>query len=259
MIDLPQCKITGVFGPVSSGKTFLISRWAEQENRVVIFDATGEFIEKSNYTIIYANPKALWDLVKQTPWVFRVVYAPGRDLDTDFRYCLSALWHTQSDKLLIVDEFHEICPVSYKSEDVNTMLRFARHDKLGFVGVSQRIADVHKLFTSCCRIVVLFPTHEARDLDAIADRWGSEAADTVTSLRPLIHDDLTNMTHQIPQCLVIQKGQGARVFDFQEDRFLDGRGQAPEPIMEETCQSPVTSVDASTVDSEEVAPSESRD
>ncbi len=100
------------------------------------------------------------------------------------------------------------------------MIRYARHDKLGFIGVSQRIADVHKLFTSCARMVIIFNTREARDIQAITDRWGKETAEMVQRLRPLLHDDATGITHQIPQCVVIELGKPARIFDFQKDAYV---------------------------------------
>jgi hypothetical protein len=230
MIQLPSCKIVGVFGPVSSGKTYLVTQWAESQKRICIFDVTGEFIDpktSSPYNVYFRNVKAVWQELQDHPWYFRIVYEPGRDMNHDFRWILSALWHTQSDKQFVVDEFHEICPVNASPEDVKTMLRFARHDKLGFIGVSQRIADVHKLFTSSCRMTVLFHTSEARDLDAIRDRWGKEVEHKVLHLRPLIHDDVTDVTTQIPQCVVIERGRLARVYDFQSDTFTDG-GQVEE-------------------------------
>lgn len=211
-----------MFGPVASGKTFLVRRWIEDQNRVVVFDVTGEFVVNESFCHVYSNPKQFAMLLKQTPYVFRIAYEPGEDLETDFYWCLSALWVTPSDKLLVVDEFHELCPVNATNGDVKKMLRFARHDKLGFLGVSQRIADVHKLFTSCCRLVVLFNTREARDLDAIADRWGAKTATMVNDLRPLLHDDVTGVTHQIPQCVVLELGKAPRIFDFQVDSYVDG-------------------------------------
>jgi hypothetical protein len=230
MIVLPSCKIVGVFGPVSSGKTFLITKWAEEQKRVLIFDATGEFISKEGYTCYFRNVKAVWTELQKSPWYFRIVYEPGRNLNNDFAWILSALWHTQSDKQFFVDEFHKICPVSINNEDVETMLRFARHDKLGFCGVSQRIADVHKLFTSSCRMIVLFHTQEARDLDAISDRWGTEVEKQITNLRPLIHDDVTGTTHQIPQCIVVERGQRPKVFDFKTDSYLKTIGAPLESL-----------------------------
>lgn len=221
MIELPVCKIVGVFGPVSSGKTFLITRWSETHNRVLIFDVTGEFIDKPEFTCYFKDVQSVWIQLKNNRWYFKIVYQPGRNLEYDFSWILSALWHTESDKQFIVDEFHKVCSVNSQPEDVEVMLRFARHDKLGFIGVSQRIADVHKLFTSSCRMIILFHTQEARDLDAIRDRWGSKVEEMVINLRPLIHDDVNDITHQIPQCVVIERGQKARVFDFETDSYLN--------------------------------------
>lgn len=220
MITLPSCKIVGVFGPVASGKTYLIMMWAESLKRVVIFDVTGEFVSKPGFTVYFRNVKLMWAQLQKTPWYFRIVFQPGRNLENAFAWALSAVWHTKSDKQFIVDEFHKICPVNSASEDVETMLRFARHDKLGFIGVSQRIADVHKLFTSSCRMTILFYTSEARDLVAISDRWGREVEQQVLHLRPLIHDDVTGVTSQVPQCVVIERGQRAKVYDFQTQSFV---------------------------------------
>jgi len=238
MITLPSCKIVGVFGPVASGKTYLITKWAETQKRVLIFDATGEFIDKAEYTQYFRDVKATWEHVKREPWYFKICYEPGRDLEYDFTWVLSCLWNIPSDKQFFVDEFHTICPVSASNPDVETMLRFARHDKLGFCGVSQRIADVHKLFTSSCRMVVLFHTSEARDLVAISDRYGSEVEQTVLHLRPLIHDDVTGVTSQVPQCVVIERGQRAKVFDFQTDSYVKTVGQSLETETTEVTPTP---------------------
>lgn len=251
MIALPSCKIVGVFGPVASGKTYLITQWASTQNRVVIFDATGEFVSTDGtYTTYFRNAKQLWEDMKNSPWYFRMVYEPGRNLNNDFAWVLSAVWHTQSDKQFFVDEFHTICPVNANNEDVETMLRFARHDKLGFCGVSQRIADVHKLFTSSCRMIVLFHTSEARDLDAISDRWGNEVEEIVLHLRPLIHDDVTGVTHQIPQCVVIERGQRAKVFDFQTDTYIKTQGQPNEQPESEQAETEENETSTHSEDSE---------
>jgi hypothetical protein len=220
MINLPSCKIVGVFGPVASGKTWLLMQWTEHLNRVVIFDATGEFVEKEDYTVYFRNIKELQKEVKESPYHFRIVYAPGRDINYDFKWVLSVVWKIPADKQFVVDEFHKICPVHLESKDVDTMLRFARHDKMGFIGVSQRIADVHKLFTSSCRMTVLFHTTEARDLEAIRDRWGDDVSTAVLHLRPLVHDDVSLVTSQVPQCVVIERGQRAQIFDFETDSYV---------------------------------------
>jgi hypothetical protein len=228
---LPDCKMTFVCGPVASGKTHLIKTWLATDNRHVIFDGTGEFLDDPGREQVWANPKALYERLKKNPYYYRVVYQPGVDREEDFSWVLKAMWWIDFPKLLVCDEFHEICPVEYKSQDVEMMLRFARHDKLGFVGASQRIADVNKLYTSACRMVILFQTHEARDLDAIDSRWG--CARMVEELRPLLHDDVSGVTKQIPQCVVIEKGKKPYVYDFKTQSELRTQGEEIGPSITE--------------------------
>jgi hypothetical protein len=220
MIDLVPCTTVGVFGPVCSGKSYLLSRWLENESRFVAFDATGELLEKGGYTEVWASPKKLLQIIEASPHYYRIVYVPGKDLEEDFSWCLRVIWQFSSPKLLAVDEFHLVCPVDSINDDVEMLLRFSRHAKIGLVGMSQRIADVSKLFTSACRMVVLFWTTEARDLLAIRDRWGSEVSEQVANLRPLIFDDATKTTKQVPQCMVLVKGSRPRIYDFQQQKFL---------------------------------------
>ena len=220
MLELPSNKLVFVCGPVRSGKTHLLKTWLETQNRYVVFDGTGEFTDAPGVEQFWARPKALWERIKANPYYYRCAYQPGPHMEEDFSYVLTSLWWVDQPKLLMCDEFHEICPLETRNEDVQMMLRYARHDKLCFVGASQRIADVHKLFTSGCFMTVLFHTQEARDLDAIDDRW--RCADMVESLRPLIHDELKGVTSQVPQCVICVKGEKPRVYDFNTGSSVEG-------------------------------------
>lgn len=193
--------MVGLFGPVSSGKTHLIKQWLREQNRFVGFDYSGELLD---YETIVGSPKRLLDRLLENPYLFRIAYVPGPNIDEDFKWVLWSLWHLPVTKLLVCDEVHRIIPLSGVSPEAETLLRFARHANVGFIGASQRIADVSKLFTSACRTVVLFWTQEARDLQAINDRWG--CADLVANLRPLIYDDFAKVTRQTPQIVVCRKG-----------------------------------------------------
>jgi hypothetical protein len=215
MLSLPDCKMTFVCGPVASGKTHLLKRWVDTDNRHVIFDSTGEYMDDGKHEEIWASPRRLALRVKENPYYFRIVYVPGRNRQDDFSHVLNALWWRDTPKLLVCDEVADICPVDSLDEDIERLLRFARKDKMGFLTASQRIADVHKLFTGGCRMVVLFQTHEARDLMAIDDRW--KCADLVEGLRPLLYDDIKQETLQVPQCVVCEKGKRPYVYDFATD------------------------------------------
>jgi hypothetical protein len=223
---LPDCKMTFITGPVASGKTHLIKQWVAMDNRHVIFDSTGEYMDDKNHEEIWANPKKLWERVRANPYYFRIVYVPGRSRQDDFSHILNAIWWRDTPKLLVCDEVADICPVDSLDEDIERVLRFARKDKMGFLTASQRIADVHKLFTSGCRMVVLFQTHEARDLIAIQDRW--RCADLVEGLRPLLFDDNTQTTHQVPQCVVCEKGKAPYIYDFATEKAAPGTAGAGE-------------------------------
>lgn len=215
---LPDCKMTFVCGPVASGKTFLIKKWIQPDNRHVVFDSTGEYMNEDTgdgREEIWRNPRALYERIKANPYYYRIVYVPGRDRQEDFRHVVNVLWWIQASKLLVCDEVADICPVESLDENIEMLLRFARKNKMGFLTASQRIADVHKLFTGGCRMVVLYQTHEARDLDAIDARW--RCANEVENLRPLLYDDDSETVLQIPQCLVIEKGKKPYVYDFATD------------------------------------------
>lgn len=221
MIELVECSTVGVFGPVASGKTFLLKQWLSRMDRVVVYDATGEMFEDETFTTIWSSPKQLLETIERSPFAFRVAYQPGGDITEDFSWTLKILWQFDAPRWLAIDECHLVMANNSIESDVEMMLRFSRHAKLGLVGMSQRIADVHKLFTSACRKVVLFWTAEARDLDAINSRWGNQVSETVAALRPLIYSDSTQTVEQIPQCVVLQKGDKPKVYDFQTETLSE--------------------------------------
>jgi hypothetical protein len=220
MIQLGPCEITGAFGPMASGKTYLIDRWLENNNHFVRFDVTGESCDDPNIEHVWASPSLLWQRLKTNPYYFRIAYHPGPNLEEDFEYAVRCLWRIKTFKTLVCDEFHEVCSVHETPPFVRTVLRYARHNHMSVIGASQRLADVHKLFTAGCRQVVLFWTQEARDLDAISQRWGMDTAETVRNLRPLIYDDVRKKTLQIPQAVVCSKATLPRVFDFSTDSYV---------------------------------------
>lgn len=221
MIELVPCSTVGVFGPVASGKTFLLKEWLKEQPRVVVYDATGEFFNDPTFIPVWSSPRQLLEAIEASPYYFRIAYQPGRNIQNDFEWTLKILWQYDCVRLLAIDECHLVFPNNAIEDGPEMLLRFARHAKLGLVGLSQRIADVHKLFTSACRTTVLFWTAEARDLDAINSRWGSEVAERVSTLRPLIYDDARQIVSQVPQCAVLQKGAAPRIYDFQVGAYVE--------------------------------------
>lgn len=211
MIEYPNGEMVALFGPVASGKTHLIKQWLKGQNRFIVFDYAGEMMDVADKLIV-ASPAEVHRNLKASMYYFRLAYLPGMNVEEDFNWVLWNLWLAPTQKLLVCDEVHRIIPLMGITPEVETMLRFARHANLGFIGASQRIQDVSKLFTSACRTVILFQTNEATSLQAIEDRW--RCANLVRNLRPLIYDDTTKTVHQTPQVVVCQKGKEPKIFEL---------------------------------------------
>lgn len=251
---LEECTLVVVCGPVASGKSWLLEEWFNMMERTIFIDSTAALFDDS-YEHIFANPSQVCWRLQKNPYYYRIAYHPA-DIFGAFHWCATAIWQFSQSRWLIIDEVHEVCGVSGVEPMMKKILRYARHNFLGMVGASQRLADVSRLLTSGARMVVLFYTEEARDLDAIADRWGNAVADAVTRLRPCIYDDANKICYQHPECLVIKRGIGYKVFalgDKIDDRQLTrGENEQWEPIGQATQTSqPSPSLDSTSGQSEE--------
>ena len=243
-LQINDCTNVGVFAPVCSGKTFLMNEWLKTQNRFIRFDYTGETISQPGLEH-FNSPKEmllrLKDEDKGGEYFFRISYHPGRDVMEHYRWCQRAIWVLNSPRWFALDEFHKICPQkgTYLDPDVETLLRLARHNQMGVIGMSQRPQDINKLFIDSCRMCVIFHSQEENFLNACAGHWGNDVADAVENLRPLIYNDRTKQIKQVQQCCVVTRdGLPPRVYDFKTDsfvsvdNFLTGKSPEPEPETE---------------------------
>jgi hypothetical protein len=213
--ELIDGELTFLCGPVASGKTFLARKWYESQERAVMFDTSAE-LEDLPGEHIHQSPREFakrMETADEGNSGYHIVYHPGVNTEVAFEWVVRAMWQPLEPRLLIVEEIHEFMNPTYEHEHMRIVSKYARKRNLGFVGVSQRIADVHRNFTSACRKTILFYTQEARDLDAIGERWGADAADSVRALRPLVYRDATKKVEQTPQALLIERGQAPVVIE----------------------------------------------
>lgn len=213
--ELIDGELTFLCGPVASGKTYLAKQWYATQKRVVVFDTSAEYDDLPGEHV-WQSPRKFAGLMEQADESgeeYHIVYHPGSDANLGFEWVIRAMWQPLEPRVLIVEEVHEFMNPSYEHEHMRIVSKYARKRNLGFVGISQRIADTHRNFTSACRRTILFYTQEARDLDAIAERWGEGAADSVRALRPLVYRDGAGSVEQTPQALMIERGQAPMVID----------------------------------------------
>jgi len=214
--QLPESIIVFVSGPVASGKSHLMKIWAQQKERVLVHDLMAEYMGEE-YEHIWSDMqnksvRLLTERLKQNPHYFRIAYhVNGSKVQEDFFYEYASIWMLTKPRWFFVEECSEVCGYAGMAEGMENILRYARHNLLGVVASSQRIADVSKLLTSSARMIILFFTAEFRDIQAIGDRWGKDVSDAVSKLRPCLYNDAKQELIQSPECLVILKGSGYRV------------------------------------------------
>jgi len=236
-LGIPLDASTNVFvcGPVCSGKTNLLNVWLRESNRFLRFDYTGETGDDPEIEH-FKQPRPLLERLEKNPYYFRLSYHPGKNVMEHYRWCQRAIWMIDTPRVLAMDEYHRVCPQSTKmDEEVEYAVRMARHNQLSIIGLSQRPQDVHKLFVDSCRRCIIYRSQEGNFLDACANHWGDDVAEAVERLRPLVHNDVTKVTKQIPQCVVVTRdGEPAKIYDFKTDSFLpmsaflEGREAEPE-------------------------------
>jgi hypothetical protein len=209
---LTEAETVSVIGPIASGKTHLLKKWITGiEKRFVIFDPTAEYDDIPGEHF-WATPKAYAQYMQKHPHDFRAIYHPS-DTETAFTTVVSALWqmHGAESKWLFIEEIHELMSPFYRHEKMRILMKYARKRLIGMIGATQAIADLHKDYTRASRMVILFWTQEVRDLEAIGERWGNEAREMVVNLKPLLYDDVSGKVNQIPEAVVIRRGEAPRI------------------------------------------------
>jgi hypothetical protein len=217
--DLIPGQLVFVAGPVASGKTYLLQKWAEREPHIVLFDTAGDHVDNPAFEHIWGSPKELADRLSQENREngngYKIAYHPTGDIQSGFDWCVTTIWQRDEPRWLILEEIHEFMSPWQQHPKMKMLNKYARkRASLGVIGSTQRLADVHKDFTSAARMSVLFFTQEAGDMNAIRDRWGQEAEQSVKNLRPLVYRDADQVVEQTPQAILIKRGMGHETVDI---------------------------------------------
>jgi hypothetical protein len=208
-VELNAIKTVFICGPVASGKTHLIAQVLSNKDRVLIVDTTFEIEDEDSYYHIWRNPQELVRVVKEDHHK-RIVYHPGKNLHQSFRWCSEVYWQLDAPRWIVLDECHEYA----EHENFDSLMRYSRKRQLGVICASQRIPDVPKSVTANSRMIVIFNSIESRDYIAVKDRFGTEVADQMRNLKPLLYNDETRTVEQTPEVIVYQRGKPIEIHDL---------------------------------------------
>lgn len=230
---LPNCHNVLIVSPVSSGKSWLMQKWINSVERSVTIDVTAETMDDS-FTHIWHSPKQLGERLLENPYYYRLAYHPSsRKFFDDFKWCVDLIWQCQFPRWLFVDEIHEVCSTGNITEEMDRVIRYARHIKLGFCGATQKFSDVPTLLRDNTRMFVIFHNTDEIELKSIRGKFGKIGEETVRNLRPLIYEEDTGIVHQEPQCLVWTRSRGLEVYDLgdkiKDSSDVDTQNKLQEP------------------------------
>jgi DNA helicase HerA-like ATPase len=164
--------ILAVFGRKGQGKTYLVRQIAQEWDRVVVIDTTGEYKEEDGYTVVYGVIECAHALVaadKQD----RVRLSLRTD-NTDEAIDLLVIINAMSDLLVIVEEAHFYCSPSQLPDAVSKLVRLGRHRNLSSIWVAQRPAAVNRNVTSQADLIISFAQREPRDIAYLVQVGGQE-------------------------------------------------------------------------------------
>ncbi len=177
-----QNKIVGIVGRKGSGKSTMFRRVMERCPRLFVFDSMGEHRWIPNRFDDFGDVLEFLACVEaEGEPTFAGSYVPQADLVEDF--CdLSHEVYSMGNLIFGVEEVSMLCGPSFLPLEFDRIVRLGRHRRVNVVWTAQRMAEVARRLTAATDVFVLFAHTEPRDLDAVADRCGRDAAEQVAEL-----------------------------------------------------------------------------
>lgn len=189
-----QNKIVGVIGRKGSGKSTRVKTILLYVPRICVWDPMREYldtvankVEGPNYE---EGEHILHPCFKEAgrTKTFALTYIPDEASEEEFEEICQIVYH-YGHMLLVVEEAPLVMKAGYMPPTFGKIVRTGRHRGLDLLWTAQRAAEVSRTLTSMTDVFIFYSQTEPRDLDAIADRCGREAADRVAGLG--LHDSFT--------------------------------------------------------------------
>lgn len=175
----PENTIIFVAGRKGSGKTTLVRAIADESPRVFLLDTLGTEGEP-DFRIVNGLHDCVDAIVRAADEPrFRISL---RCPSTDDLLSLVPVIETVPDCLLIVDEASFYCSPNYLPDELSSVLRYGRHNRISQIYVARRPSEIHREVSAAADLVVTFQHHEPRDLAYFRALGGEEFSEKVRAL-----------------------------------------------------------------------------
>lgn len=142
----------GIFGIRGSGKTHLCRTIQQYFGNVFIIDVTGEYRNEEN---VFFNFKTFSDFVIESQNdnnIRAILSLPiGRDDQTEIADAAIELLYHRGNCLIVIEEIHNFATTHYLPPYFRHLALTGRHQNVGYVFTTQRIAEVNKTILTQCR------------------------------------------------------------------------------------------------------------
>lgn len=174
-----QNRIVGICGRKGSGKSTALREIVNSQERVIVFDTMGEHESPNIFTSLEPCLSYLARHARDT--FFHCSLRPY----SNERQSLDALAREAfriGNVCFAVEEVPHFSTAVSQPAGLDLLSRMGRHKQVDLVWTAQRLAEVSKRLTSATDVFILYACKEPRDLEALADRCGSDVAVQVQKL-----------------------------------------------------------------------------
>ena len=150
--------ITLIVGRCGSGKSYYAVEQLRKlkEKNFIAFDYAGDYGEFTELT----NYEETLDKLRRVEFPIRY-FSGVTEYDENFFY---VILKRVKGIILVIDEFNLYTSRGKEKSHLNTLLRLHRHNRIHFVGITQRPSDISKTVLSQANKIIAFNTVENGDL-----------------------------------------------------------------------------------------------
>lgn len=180
-----QNQIVGIVGRKGTGKSSYLQALLRYCPRFLVFDVMAEHVKQDGNRLESSAQLAHFLRWSREQEKFAGFYIPDGALDEEIEE-VSRLIYARGRLCFACEEVPLYTQPGYMPPLFGKLIRTGRHHQIDIAWTAQRAAEVPKTLTALTDIWILFSQVEPRDLAALADRCGRDAADRVAGLG--LHD-----------------------------------------------------------------------